>query len=187
MQFADLLDQGYEFKSSGPQLQPQDIVALEQELGFALPKDHKDFLLHANGAKVKVTKLPRSTSGYATKIYWPKNNDLFPDEEYGIVDYLFDKEEVIAHRDVEYESFLPEDTYIIATSPGTNLYLMGYGDSNYGKIYAFHYEYNNREYNPAGGDGKAYVGFIANSFVEWMLSLDDLIRLEDDGLEQSED
>ncbi len=37
--------------SSGPKLTPRDLDEFEREIGFALPRDYRDFLVKSNGGE----------------------------------------------------------------------------------------------------------------------------------------
>ena len=169
MRFKDVLDKGITFDSPHPPLTPQDIAKLETLIQDPLPDQYRDFLLHSNGGKINCHMTPKDIDGYATLIHWPKDNGMFPDEEYAIAQYLHNMQDIIDYYQ-SWKHSLPEHTLVIGTDPGTTFYLIGFGPENKGKIYAWYIVGTNRMEDPDTA-GYAYTGFIADSFVEFLTSL----------------
>ncbi len=176
MNFNDLLKKGFKFTSERQKLQAHDIQDIELLINAKLPEQYRDYLLYTDGGAVINENLPKSYRGYATKIHWPKNNGIFPDEEYDDVMYLHSKEKIFFFYH-NYKHDLPENTIVIGTDPGLTCYLIGVGKENSGKIYAWRIVPLN-VYETGGVAGKSYLGFIANSFVEWILSLEDISGID---------
>jgi hypothetical protein len=137
-----------------------------------LPKQYRDYLLHANGGEINCHFTSNDIDGYAILVHWPKGNGIFDDEEYDIVQYFFDIERIMEYYK-SWKQSLPEKTLVIGTNPGTTFYLIGFGRENKGKIYAWNIEYTNMMEDPDTA-GYAVTGFIADSFVEFLLSLQNI-------------
>ncbi len=169
MRFQDLLDKGIEFPSEDPPLTPQDIADLESLIQAPLPEDYRDYLLHANGGEIDLHFTKLNIYGYYTTAHWPKDNGIFEEEEVAHVQYFFALEKVVRYYK-NWKDKLPADTLVIGTDPGGDFYLMGIGPQNRGKIYIWCFVMANRMEEP-DLMARAYLGFIADNFVELVLSL----------------
>lgn len=172
MRFQDLLDKGIMFPSENSPLTPQDIANLETLIQAPLPEQYRDYLLHANGGEIEYPALGKNLNGYIATIHWPKDNGIFNDDEYTIVQYLHNLQQILWYYN-EWNESLPPQTLVFATDPVTTFYLIGFGPENKGKIYAWRtVEENDPEDEETSG--YAYEGFMANSFVELILSLQNI-------------
>ena len=177
MKFQDVLDKGITFSSDNRKLEPHDIADLETLIQAKLPTPYVDYLLHANGGEIDCHFTPNDIDGYASVIHWPKGNGMFDDEEYTIVQYLFDIDNAIYYYK-EWKPHLPSNTIVIGTNPGTTFYLLGVGPDNYGKIFAWRLVPVNRMEHPDTA-GLAYPGFIADNFIEFLLTLQNIEVMEE--------
>lgn len=175
MKFKDILEKGITFSSNSAPVSPENLAELETIINGKISEEYRDFLLHTNGGEINCHFTEKDLDGYLTLIHWPKGNGIFNDEEYSIVQYFFDIDRIISYYN-EWKEFLPEKTFIFAMDPGSTYYLIGFGPENRGKIYAWRIEDADAMEEP-DTEGYAYLGFIADSFVEFILSLQDISLL----------
>ncbi|WP_178139298.1 SMI1/KNR4 family protein [Desulfovibrio litoralis] len=174
-QFKDLLDGGIEFRlEDTPTLTPFDIVKIEKMIQAPLPEQYRDYLLHANGRNVN-KHMTECDDSYCFKVFWPTNNGVFPDEEYRLFNNFFSYDEhaefpteTLQYNLETWKEHLPKETLPIGRGPGGNYILIGFGEENKGKIYYWCIKSVNIMEQDDDTVAKAYLGFIANSFVEFI-------------------
>jgi hypothetical protein len=179
MQFSDLLQKGVTFPPEGPPLFPQDIARWEQIAGAPFPEQYRDYLLHANGGKVRLDPAHKPDGYYEFTIRWPEDLSGMPTESY--FDYLFMIKEVEAYGesfsltfDYNYrtwEHVLPPGTFPIGCDITSNYLLIGLTGEIRGKIFFWLFESADPRENPDVA-AYAYLGQVADSFTEFILSLE---------------
>jgi hypothetical protein len=184
-EFADLLAKGvtfipYEPPYPSPVLHPQDIARWETIINAPFPKQYRDYLLHCNGGEVRISPEHRHTVDvYQFDIQWPHGlTGKTPDSLLG---YFYMIQEIPEHEphftmtfDYNYNTWkevLPPDTFPIANDPCGSQILIGLKGDKKGKIYFWMREFVNAMENPDIA-ALAYTGWIAASFVEFILSLE---------------
>lgn len=184
-QFADLLKKGITFipfapPSASPPLTPHDIGKWEQIINAPFPEQYRDYLLHCNGGGMRVIPEHKfETESYCFTIKWPEGvQDKTPNSLLGkffmIQEIPTGEKKFTLTFDYNYNAWkevLPPDTFPIATDPGGNYILIGLKGENKGKIYFWALESANPMDTPEIA-AYAYTGWIADSFVEFILSLE---------------
>lgn len=163
---------GLVFRRSRQAITEEDLNNAEKKIAKKFPNEYRSFLIKHNGGRPQ-----DDLSGF--EIEW---NDESADEcwsyDFGIVDFLnfisFDEknsESVNFFRCYRnYKRRIPKNTIPIGYDPGGNLILIGVGEENQGKIFFWLLEAERQS-----SDEPEYlnVGFVANSFNEFMDSLFD--------------
>jgi hypothetical protein len=162
----------FKIKKSRQSISEEDLNKAAKKISKKLPTEYRSFLLQHNGGRPA-----DELSGF--EIEW---NDESADEcwsyDFGIIDFFnfitFDEdnsESVNFFRCYRnYKRRIPGNTIPIGYDPGGNLILIGLGEENQGKIYFWLLEAERQS-----SDEPEYlnVGFVANSFNEFMDSLFD--------------
>jgi len=175
----------------GPTTSAAEVKKLEELIGASLPADYRAYLLEHNGAKPFLKDVD---AGVIVKIDWqgklpaeggcagllshmgrllpePKNTE----DEYYTTDlyYLFDT----------FKSRIPDDTIAIERAPGGSLFLLGIKGKNRGKVFFWSRDYEDINEGPDGSPSYDNVGFVANSFDEFL----DKLEPEPDDLDEWEE
>ena len=173
-----LLEQGIEFFAGGPKLTAQDIKKIELMIEAPLPDQYRNYLLHANGGTLDKHMCKGFDDGYCSKVYWPKGNNIFPDEEYRMLNNFLEynenpkyESETLYYNFMTWKEYLPQETLPIGRGPGGNYFLIGYGKKNVGKIYYWCIVSVNIMEHDDDTCAIAYDGFIADSFVEFIQTM----------------
>jgi hypothetical protein len=178
-QFKDLLEKGIVFIAEGKPISPLDIAHWERIINAPFPEQYRDYLLHANGGRLKITENHKWTSHYGFDIRWPEGLEgKMPNS---LLDYFFmlqEEEEdaegftiTFSYNYNAWKEVLPPDTFPIANDPGGNYILIGLKGENKGKIYFWMLEAANAMEAPDVA-AYAYLGWVADSFVEFVLGLE---------------
>lgn len=157
----------------GPRGSEVEIFAIEEKLGVRLPEDYRDFLLEVNGG------YPARSGADAVRfqIHW-RNQPWAASFPYASLDCLYTSSSVpemsLARiRDdklwSQIRGTVPRDTIPIGRDRSSNAILLGIKGENRGKVFFWVNDY-------ASTDDDAEptydnVGFIANSFSEFLESL----------------
>ena len=180
MQFQDLLNKGVTFIPQGPPLAPQDIARWETIINAPFPEQYRDYLLHANGGAMRISPKHEETYDcYAFNITWPEGlRGKTPRSLLGVFFSIQDiptgQEGFTLTFDYNYNAWkdvLPPNTFPIATDPGGHYLLIGLKGENRGKIYFWMLDSANPMDTPEIA-AYAYMGWVADSFVEFVLSLE---------------
>jgi hypothetical protein len=128
-----------------------ELAAFEQEIGFELPTDYRQFLLQTNGAKVndQVFFVPDLTQ------------DVLMDVFFGLTHQS--RSLTLGYWLQEYEDEIEEQTLLIGADPGGHFILYITAGENQGIYYWDH----NNFLSPGAEEGAANTYFIASSFTEF--------------------
>lgn len=146
---------------------PKQIQEAEKIIGVQLPEEYEQYLLSHNGGHPDPCRFRVKWDGQ----YWAEG-----DEIHSVAWFLaiYDgKSENFLDYYKTHKGRIPGDAVPIARDPGGNLILLGTSGANRGKVFFWRREY---EVDPGSGKAADYsnVGFVANSFNEFITSLFEL-------------
>ena len=135
-------------------LKIKELENFENENSIRLPEDYRNFLIKLNGGT--------PIKPYLTQVETDINTF------FGIVDEpdwfsLFD-------AITDYEGRIPEYTMPIADDSFGNLFIIGFGEKNYGQVAFWDHEKESEE-KDGGYDYFDNITILANSFVEFVKKL----------------
>jgi cell wall assembly regulator SMI1 len=162
----------FKITESSKSISEEDLNKAEKKISKKLPTEYRSFLLQHNGGRPA-----DESSGF--EIEW---NDKSADEcwsyDFSIIHFFnfitFDEDNLentnLFECNDDHDGRIPHNTIPIGYDPGGNLILIGVGEENQGKIYFWLLEAERQS-----SDEPEYlnVGFVANSFNEFMDSLFD--------------
>lgn len=138
-----------------------ELAAFEEEIGFELPADYRQFLLQTNGAKVnkQVFFVRDLTQDVLMNIFFGLTN---LESESLTLDYWLQ----------EYQDEIAEETLLIGSDPGGNFILYTVSGEDQGIYYWDH----NNFLSPHAADGAPNTFRVASSFTEFCDLLTDYER-----------
>ncbi|MEK9150013.1 MAG: SMI1/KNR4 family protein [Candidatus Desantisbacteria bacterium] len=166
----------------------EELQKVEEVIGVTLPEEYKHFLMMHNGGQPEPSEF---------EILWKKEMigepwwRLNPGEEelmVGEVDWFLsicdDDESDLLENFEDFKGRIPDDTIAIGYDQGGNYILLGITGTNRGKVFFWMLDFEEREGEIANGSN---VGFVANSFNEFLDSLCKFEFEEDDDDEEDEE
>ena len=151
------------FDSKG-KLSGEALERAERAVGQPLPEQYKRFLLENNGGYPEPASFKITWSGQPWGDQWDVGS-----VHYFLPVYEGDDPNFLDYFEI-YKNRVPEDTIPIAYDPGGNLILLGISGDSRGKVFFWMQDFETDEDRPADYSN---VGFVANSFQEFIDSLFD--------------
>lgn len=164
---------GVTITSHGQGASEAQVAEIESKISSELPHDYREFLLRQNGGRPSSNTVVEYVAFRAT---WVVNARLQKIAGEGLLAYLYsaDKSSRVSWHEaywglVEVEQRIPLDTIPIGHDPGSNEILLGIRGISRGKVFFWLKDYasTNDDAEPTYEN----VGFIANSFTEFLESL----------------
>lgn len=145
----------------------EQIREAEKTIGVELPEEYKQYLLSHKGGHPDPDGFRVQWNGQD----WAEGNEI-NSVAWMLAPYDGEDENFLDYYET-HKGRIPDDTVPIARDPGSNLILLGTSGPNKGKVFFWQRDY---EAEPGQGEVADYsnVGFVANSFNEFINSLSDL-------------
>lgn len=148
--------------ATGDKLNSRDLEGAENELGYALPKAYKDFLLKYNGG----VPVESYIDFEAEKLKLPGDEVK---KFYGLgVKPVND----IVHKMKEIGYNLPKGFIFIANTHGGNFFLLSLRDDSFGQVFYKDHEFEDKSpFDPSNNILPESIVKISNSFDDFLVRL----------------
>jgi len=157
------------FKFRGPPIDDDDLRALENHLGVALPPPYRAFLLRVNGGRPSPEDVFESCLG-------PGKGSML--RLFFYVRHPDRQTRTIAHQRFAFEKRIPDDLLPIGVDAGGSIIGIGIGSENYGKVY-FWKLYDEIDLEEGEKPGYYNVYLLAEDFDQFLDSFYDMEPMVD--------
>ncbi|PWV64753.1 SMI1/KNR4 family protein [Plasticicumulans acidivorans] len=163
----------YEVLGHGHPLSEEELCTFEAQIHTRLPPQLRSYYLRWNGGLPSPASIPMNSSVWV-KVTWPVGSAA---ELIGPA-VIFSKLFIInseSHSDFlealnTFKNYIPDDYLCFSRDPGSSLFLIGIGESNFGKIFFWEYGCHANIYEGEIPDD-SNIAYVADSFVEFLLAL----------------
>ncbi|PWV64754.1 SMI1/KNR4 family protein [Plasticicumulans acidivorans] len=163
----------YEVIEHGSPLSEEELCAFEAQIHIRLPPQLRSYYLKWNGGLPLPTDIPKTSTAWV-RVEWPAGSVAVSVGPAVILSEL-----LIINSDLgadflqnwnDLKNYIPNDYLCFACDPGSSLFLIGIGESNFGKIFFWEYGYHANIYEGEIPDD-SNIAYVADSFVEFLLAL----------------
>jgi hypothetical protein len=166
------LNRNFTVVDQGPAISESEIAVFEKKIGESLPDDFREYMLKYNGGGLLL-----DGKNIIVKIDW-QGKDPQEGGSGAFVEYFHefsdDTSSGLEMNDC-YQTFkdrIPDDTISIAHDPGGSLFLIGVKGKNRGKVFFWSRDYEDINKGPDGSPTYDNVGFVSNSFKNFLEKLE---------------